>query len=159
MSNPKETGNSLPEAVEAYIESGARFVAIAESASDASMMKSRSDGEWNGAFIVHHMGDFELHFSHRVLRMLTEENPDIAGYSEDPYPTNLNYQNRDWRLSLATVKAARTMTADILSKIDADMLSRPGVHSERGPITVSDILVSAARHISAHADQLSDALK
>ncbi|MFZ9774704.1 MAG: DinB family protein, partial [Candidatus Nanopelagicaceae bacterium] len=147
------------EVIKAYIESGEKFVSVAQGADNTAMNKKAPDGEWNGAFIVHHMGDFELHFSHRVLRMLTEDNPEIVGYSEEPYPGNLNYAARDWRLSLATVSAARSMTSDILKKIDASMLARPGVHTERGPITLADIISSAAKHIASHTDQLTSALK
>lgn len=147
------------EIIKSYIDSGEKFVAVAEVASDAAMKKNAPEGEWNGAFVVHHMGDFELHFSHRVLRMLTEDNPEIVGYSEEPYPGNLNYAARDWRLSLATVRAARSMTSDILKKVDQSMLTRPGVHSERGPITLADILSSAAKHIASHTEQLTTALK
>ena len=147
------------EIIKSYIDSGEKFVAVAEVANDAAMNKNAPEGEWNGAFVVHHMGDFELHFSHRVLRMLTEDNPEIVGYSEEPYPGNLNYAARDWRLSLATVRAARSMTSDILKKIDQSMLTRPGVHSERGPITLADILSSAAKHIASHTEQLTTALK
>jgi hypothetical protein len=147
------------EIIKAYIESGEKFVAVAKAADHQAMNKEAPKGEWNGAFIVHHMGDFELHFSHRVLRMLTEDNPEIVGYSEEPYPGNLNYAARDWRLSLATVSAARSMTSDILKKIDASMLARPGVHTERGPITLADIISSAAKHIASHTEQLTSALK
>ncbi|MBM3719660.1 MAG: DinB family protein [Actinobacteria bacterium] len=147
------------EIIKAYIESGEKFIAVAEAAENSAMNKSAPDGEWNGAFVVHHMGDFELHFSHRVLRMLTEDNPEIVGYSEEPYPGNLNYAARDWRLSLATVRAARLMTSDILKKIDPSMLTRPGMHTERGAITLADILSSAAKHIASHTEQLTTALK
>lgn len=147
------------EIINAYIESGEKFLALAESSKEDAMNKVPAEGEWSGAFIVHHMGDFELHFSHRVLRMLTEDNPEIVGYSEEPYPGNLNYAARDWRLSLATVRSARAMTADILRKIDSSMLARPGVHTERGAITLADLLGSAAKHIASHTDQLAAALK
>lgn len=147
------------EIIKAYIESGEKFIAVAEAAENSAMNKSAPDGEWNGAFVVHHMGDFELHFSHRVLRMLTEDNPEIVGYSEEPYPGNLNYAARDWRISLATVRAARLMTSDILKKIDPSMLTRPGMHTERGAITLADILSSAAKHIASHTEQLTAALK
>ena len=146
-------------AISAYIDSGNRFVALAKASDDAAMAKAQQENEWNGAFIVHHMSDFEIHFSHRILRLLTEENPEIVGYSEDPYPGNLNYAKRDWHSSLAVIEATRQGLADILSKVDEKAFARPGHHSERGAITVADIVMSAANHISAHTEQLGAALK
>lgn len=146
------------EAITAYKDSGNRFVAIAKASDDASMAKVPAEHEWNGAYIVHHMADFEIHFAHRILRLLTEENPEIAGYSEEPYPKNLKYADRNWRTSLDLIEATRKTIGDVLSRIDASALARPGVHSERGAITVADIVSSAAKHISAHAEQLEAAL-
>ncbi len=142
----------------AYIESGSRFVALAQSSSDAAMAKIPEANEWNGAFIVHHMADFEIHFAHRILRLLTEENPDIAGYSEEPYPGNLRYTERDWRTSLQLIESTRRAIGDVLTKLDESAFARPGVHSERGAITVADIVSSAAKHISARTEQLGAAI-
>lgn len=146
------------EAITAYKDSGNRFVAIAKASNDAAMSKVPAEHEWNGAYIVHHMADFEIHFAHRILRLLTEENPEIAGYSEEPYPGNLNYAGRTWETSLGLIEATRKTIGDVLTNVDAAALARPGVHSERGAITVADIVSSAAKHISAHAEQLEAAL-
>jgi len=146
------------EVITAYQDSGNRFVSIARASNDAAMAKVPAVNEWNGAFIVHHMADFEIHFAHRILRLLTEENPEIAGYSEDPYPVNLNYAARDWKTSVQLIEATRKTITDVLSRIDEASLSRPGVHSERGAIKLQDIVKSAANHINAHADQLEAAL-
>lgn len=146
-------------AITAYIDSGNRFVEVAKASDDIAMAKLPAENEWNGAFVVHHMADFEIHFAHRILRLLTEENPEIVGYSEEPYPGNLNYSKRDWRVSLAVIEATRNGITDVLSKLDEQALSRPGVHTERGAIKVSDIVMSAASHISAHTEQLGAALK
>ena len=146
-------------AATAYIESGSRFVALAQGSSDADMAKVPEANEWSGAFIVHHMADFEIHFAHRILRLLTEENPEIAGYSEEPYPANLHYADRDWRTSLQLIEATRKGLGDVLSQLDESAFTRPGVHSERGAITVADIVNSAAKHISAHTEQLGAAIK
>jgi hypothetical protein len=56
------------------------------------------------------------------------------------------------------IDATRKTIADVLSRIDANALARPGVHTERGAITLHDIVKSAANHINAHADQLEAAL-
>lgn len=145
-------------AAAAYIDSGARFVTLAKGSSDAAMAKVPEANEWNGAFIVHHMADFEIHFAHRILRLLTEENPEIAGYSEEPYPNNLKYSDRDWRVSLQLIESTRKAIGDVLAKLDEAAFTRPGVHSERGAITVADIVSSAAKHISAHTEQLGAAI-
>ena len=145
-------------AASAYIESGSRFVALAQSSNDDAMAKVPEANEWNGAYIVHHMADFEIHFAHRILRMLTEENPEIAGYSEEPYPLNLRYADRDWRTSLQLIESTRKAIGDVLSKLDESAFARPGLHSERGAITVADIVSSAAKHISAHTEQLGAAI-
>ena len=146
------------DAITAYKDSGTRFVTIAKASNDLDMAKVPAENEWSGAFIVHHMADFEIHFAHRILRLLTEENPEIAGYSEEPYPGNLNYAARDWKTSVQLIEATRKTIGDVLSRIDEASLARPGVHSERGAITVADIVKSAANHISAHAEQLEAAL-
>ncbi len=147
------------EVITAYKDSGNRFVSIALASNDSDMAKVPAENEWNGAFIVHHMADFEIHFAHRILRLLTEENPEIVGYSEEPYPGNLNYAARDWKTSVALIEATRKAISDVFSRVNEASLSRPGVYSERGAITLHDIVKSAANHINSHAEQLEAALK
>ncbi len=147
------------EVITAYKDSGNRFVSIARASNDSDMAKVPAENEWNGAFIVHHMADFEIHFAHRILRLLTEENPEIVGYSEEPYPGNLNYAARDWKTSVALIEATRKAISDVFSRVNEASLSRTGVHSERGAITLHDIVKSAANHINSHAEQLEAALK
>jgi hypothetical protein len=146
------------ELITSYIQSGNDFVALAKSASEKALLAAPEANEWNGAFIIHHMADFEIHFTHRILRLLTETNPPIDGYSEDPYPNALRYDLRDWQISLAAIEKSRELTADILKKVDLATFQRPGVHSERGAITLADIVGSAAKHISSHKDQLATAI-
>lgn len=146
------------EIISQYVTSGEAFIKVAKAASDEAISKQPDPNEWSGAFIVHHMADFEVHFSHRIFRLLTEDNPEIAGYSEEPYPTSLNYGARNWRTSLALIESARSTVAEILSVLDPAVLARPGVHSERGAITLGDIVASAAKHIDAHRLQLETAL-
>jgi hypothetical protein len=143
------------ELITSYIQSGNDFIALAKGANEQALLLPPDANEWSGTFIIHHMADFEIHFTHRILRLLTEENPPIDGYSEEPYPNSLRYDLRDWQISLALIEKSREMTGDILKKVDLSTLQRPGIHSERGAITLGDIVGSAAKHISSHKDQLA----
>jgi hypothetical protein len=140
--------------IEIYLKAAKDFVEVARSANDLALSKKPSPDEWSGAFIVHHMADFEIHFSHRFLRILTEDSPKIESYDEALYPTALKYESRNVEVSLNNISTLRTFIYETINNLDISALSRPVIHPVKGEITLKEIMQYANGHLIDHTEQL-----
>ncbi len=146
------------EILENYLAAADNFVSVAKSASLEKLATPPSAGEWSGAYVIHHMADFEVHFSHRFLRILTEDNPDIESYDESNYPSVLKYDSRNIDESLNIIGGLRNFIYQTLNNLDDSVLDRPATHSVKGSITLKNILQSSTGHLVDHAAQLKTAI-
>jgi hypothetical protein len=146
------------EILESYLAAADNFVSVARSAATDKLATPPSTGEWSGAYVIHHMADFEVHFSHRFLRILTEDNPDIESYDESNYPSVLKYDSRNIDESLNIIVGLRNFIYQTLNNLDDSVFDRPATHSVKGSITLKNILQSSTGHLVDHAAQLKTAI-
>lgn len=140
--------------IEIYLKAAKDFVEVAKSAPELALSKNPSADEWSGAFIVHHMADFEIHFSHRFLRILTEDSPKIESYDEALYPTALKYESRNIEVSLKNISSLRTFIYETINNLDVSALNRPVIHPVKGEITLKELMQYANGHLIDHIEQL-----
>jgi hypothetical protein len=146
------------EILENYLAAAHGFTSAAKSASPDKLAALPSSGEWSGAYVIHHMADFEVHFSHRFLRILTEDNPSIESYDETNYPSVLAYDSRNIEESLNIILGLRNFIYQTLKNLDDSVLDRPATHSVKGSITLKNILQSSTGHLVDHTEQLKKAI-
>jgi hypothetical protein len=135
---------------------GHRVVADAlQGLSDEELDRSPS-GEWTPRAIVHHLADSEMTSAIRLRRLIAEDNPTIQGYDEEQFASKLT-SDRPIQPSLEAMRWARESTAQILERLSQDDWLRAGTHTESGPYSVEDWLVTYANHGHDHAKQIARA--
>ena len=107
-------------------------------------------GKMSTLEVVCHIADFEPIMADRVKRVLTHDRPTLLGADENLFTAGLAYQERDLDEELAVIDATRAQLARILRTLTPDVLSRVGVHSQRGELTLERILTMACNHIPHH---------
>jgi len=111
-------------------------------------------GKWSAREIVQHLADSETISGHRLRKLIAEEKPIIQGYDQEAYALRLRYNERDLEPALEAFRAARTTTAQILSRMsDADW-EREGWHTQSGRYTADTWLRIYAAHAHDHAAQI-----
>jgi hypothetical protein len=100
--------------------------------------------------VVAHLTDFEPIFAERMKRVLTYDRPAILAADENLFLAKLAYHERDVEEELAIIEATRSQMARILRTMGDEVLSRVGVHSERGERTLEQFLSGATGHIAHH---------
>lgn len=108
------------------------------------------EGRWSTLDVVCHIADFEPIMADRMKRMLAEERPTLLGANENRFVAALAYDQRDLEEELQIIELTRRQLARILRAAPADVLKREGVHNERGPQTLEQMLRTAIRHIPHH---------
>lgn len=111
-------------------------------------------GKWSAKEIVHHLADSESTSAIRLRRLLTEDNPTIAGYDEADWAIKLRYNERDMEPALEALRAARATTVQLLSFMSEDDWQREGTHTESGRYTPEHWLKIYAAHAHNHAAQI-----
>lgn len=107
-------------------------------------------GRWSTLEVVCHLADFEPVFADRMKRVIAFEQPTLLGADENRFAAALYYHGRDLDEELAIIDKTRSQMGRILKSLPAEALARVGVHSERGPRTLEQLLESAVNHILHH---------
>lgn len=126
---------------------------------DAELDRRPSPADWTARQVVHHLADAETRAAIRLRQLLAEDDPVIQGYDEERYAATLHYDRRSVAVSVATIRAVRASTAELLDLLtDADF-ERTGTHTESGPYSVDTWLELYAAHCVDHAEQLTAAAR
>jgi uncharacterized damage-inducible protein DinB len=130
---------------------GVKTLLDAVASMNPDQLKARPiPGKWSTLEVVCHLSDFEPIMADRMKRALSHDNPSLLGADENRFAATLAYHDRDLEEELAVVAATRMQLARILRAQPAAAFQRVGVHSERGPRTVEQLLTGAINHINHH---------
>jgi uncharacterized damage-inducible protein DinB len=113
-------------------------------------------GKWSTLEVVCHLADFEPILADRMKRVLAEDRPPLIGADETRFAAALAYHERDVEEELVIIERTRSQLARILRTVPPEALQRVGVHNERGPRTLEQLLVTAINHIPHHLKFIED---
>lgn len=138
------------ELADAYLQGVADLKAAVAGMTPEQLAARPIPGKWSTLEVVAHLADFEPVFVDRMKRIIATDNPTLLGANENLFAQELFYQKRELDEELHVVEATRAQMARIIRLLNPDQLSRQGTHSERGPMTLEQILLGAIGHIAHH---------
>jgi hypothetical protein len=107
-------------------------------------------GKWSTLEVVCHLADFDPIIADRMKRVIAEDRPTLLGADENRFAAALAYHQRDAEEELAIIERTRQQLARILRTLPDEALERVGVHNERGPRTLEQLLTGATGHVTHH---------
>ncbi len=107
-------------------------------------------GKWSTLEVVCHLADFEPIFADRIKRVIALDRPQLLAADENQFAKALAYHERDMDEELNVIEATRLQLNRILGTLPESATERVGIHSERGPKTLAELLASATKHIPHH---------
>lgn len=111
-------------------------------------------GTWSIRQIIVHLWDSDLAATHRMRRIIAEDNPLLIAYDETAAAKNLFYQHEDLTRVCRLFDDNRRMTAAMLRRLPAEAFARPGVHNQRGKVLLGDLVHLYVEHIRGHMKHL-----
>jgi uncharacterized damage-inducible protein DinB len=144
--------------LQAYSEGPARLRRVLEGLSEDDL-KARPRGaeSWSAHEIVLHLADAEIIGATRTRQAITQSDPHFPVYDQDVWTSFFDYQSRgaDERAeALALFEALRRSTTRLFDRAgDADW-QKTGLHPERGPLTLRQVLELYADHSERHIEQI-----
>ncbi len=141
---------AAPELINAYL-SGIEILRESVTNMTREQLLARPiPGKWSTLEVVCHLADFEPIFADRMKRVIAQERPALLGADENRFAAALAYHQREAEEELAIIEQTRQQMARILRTLPAEAFDRVGVHSERGPRTLEQLLTGATNHIPHH---------
>jgi hypothetical protein len=111
-------------------------------------------GKWSIRQLTAHLADTELVAAHRMRQVIAEEQPKLMAFDQDAWARNLDYGRRLPKQSLETFRRLRAENYELLKALPETAFERTGMHSERGAISLAQMLATFAGHVESHARQM-----
>jgi hypothetical protein len=111
-------------------------------------------GKWSIRQIVAHLADSEMVGAHRFRKVIAEERPALEAFDQDAWACNLDYARKQPKNSLESFRRVRAENYELLKSVPEAAFEREGVHSERGPVSLRQLLETYADHAESHARQM-----
>jgi hypothetical protein len=111
-------------------------------------------GKWSIRQIMAHVSDSELVGADRFRRVIAEDNPTLVGFDQNAWAANLDYSKRKPSQALEMFRRIRAESYEMLKELPEQVFDRAGNHTERGSITLRQLLKIYAEHAESHAIQL-----
>ncbi len=112
-------------------------------------------GKWSALEIVAHLDDVEYHgFRARIEAMLENQNPVLPVFDQVARVTEMRYNRKDPRRTLASLARQRRANVRWLRKLRPAQLQRRGTHAAAGGMTVREFVYEWAFHDLGHLRQI-----
>jgi hypothetical protein len=121
---------------------------------DADLRRPERPGKWSILEVLQHLADTELVVGWRLRRILTEEEPELAGFDQDAWARDLGYRDADPEVTLSQLGVLREANLRLLRSLPEEAWERAGRHAERGRETVRRVASLAAAHDLVHLRQI-----
>jgi uncharacterized damage-inducible protein DinB len=142
--------NSQQPLVDRYLAGGDQLTKSIAGLTAADLQAFPVPGTWSIQQIVIHVFDCELVHTDRMKRVIAEEKPLLMGFDETKFANRLHYDAQDSALAAELFAKNRQLMHQILSRLPDETFDRSGIHSERGRVTLADIVTTAANHLDHH---------
>lgn len=148
--------SALTPLIDAYL-TGAQGLRQAVAGMSREQLTARPvAGKWSTLEVVCHLADFDPILADRMKRVIAEERPTLLGADENRFAAALAYHARDLDEELAIIDRTRSQLARILRTLPDEALTRVGVHNERGPLTLEQLLTTATNHLPHHVKFIAE---
>jgi hypothetical protein len=107
-------------------------------------------GKWSTLEVICHLADFEIVGTDRIKRVIAENKPVLFGGDEKVFAARLAYQQRSAEEEILLMELLRKQVARILRTLKPEDFQRLGVHTERGLMTLEELVEGRAGHFRHH---------
>jgi hypothetical protein len=148
--------SKLSTMVDEYLKGPAMLRQAVAGMSREQLLARPTAGKWSTLEVVAHLADFDPILADRIKRTIALERPTFHGADENLFVAQLAYHDRDLEEELTIIEKTRQQLGRILRKLPDSALERVGVHNERGPKTLEQLLTTATNHIPHHVKFIAD---
>ena len=146
--------SALPEVLERFRRAPEVLAVVLTGVFGEEIDYTPGPGKWSVRQIVAHLADSEMVAAHRFRQVIAEPNPTLVAWDQNAWAQNLDYARRLPKNSLDTFRRVRAENYDLLKALPESVYERSGMHTERGQLTLRQLLDTYAEHAESHARQV-----
>jgi uncharacterized damage-inducible protein DinB len=113
-------------------------------------------GEWSVAEVLWHCAECEAVFHTRVRTMWIGPERTVVAFDQEDWAAMPGYEGLPVETAVEVIRSTRAMTSALLDRLPDDAWDAEGRNTERGRVTLEDIVTHAAGHLDIHARQIWD---
>ena len=110
--------------------------------------------KWSVGELLAHFADAEIVSTWRYRQMIEQDGCPLPGYDQELWHNLGDYASRRPEESLMLFRLLREANLRMFEQLTPDQWQRHGMHSERGKMTVRDLVVQIAGHDLNHLKQI-----
>ena len=107
-------------------------------------------GAWSIAELVVHLLDTDLVYSDRMKRVIAEDDPVLQNMDETAWAARLGYQESSVAEAVSLLAGNRRWMSKILRRLNDADFARSGRHTERGRLTLAELVATVTNHLDHH---------
>jgi uncharacterized damage-inducible protein DinB len=119
---------------------------LMEGVPETRLKAKPAPGKWSVTEIVAHMAEDELISAWRYRQMIEHDNPVLSDFDQDLWAQLGDYAKWKPDEALEMFRLLREANLRMFERLTPEQWQRPGVHAQRGNITVQ----GQCRHMAAH---------
>jgi hypothetical protein len=116
-------------------------------------------GEWSVIEVIGHIVDAELVSSIRYRWIVAHDQPDLPGYDQAKWASQLRHAEADPAELLSAFDGLRALNLSLWRRLPIEDRARVGIHLERGPESYELTFALVAGHDRIHIAQAREALQ
>jgi hypothetical protein len=141
---------SVRDLIDRY-ETGGPLLSYAVAQLEVAHTIARSGpGAWSIAELTAHLLDADLVGSDRMKRVIAEEKPTLQAFDQDAWIARLDSHAMPVDEAVRMFADNRRWMARILRALPDSDYARTGIHTERGPIALAELVVGFVGHLDHH---------
>ena len=142
------------ELVQRFAATPGRLARAADGVDAARLHSSPAEGEWSPRDILAHLRASDDILAPRLIQILVRDQSPLPAFDERRWAEVVGYRGIEFQALLATFAARRAELAAMLSRLAPEDWQRAGLHEERGPRTVLQLLRVLLQHEEEHVAQI-----
>jgi hypothetical protein len=107
-------------------------------------------GKWSIQQLIVHLMDSHVTAAWRMRRIIAEDNPLITAYDESAFVQRLGYEHTDTKAAAEIFRLTQRLTANLLRRLPDAAFARSGIHTERGKVTLGELVPDYINHLEHH---------
>jgi hypothetical protein len=149
--------SELAELLERF-RRGAELLAVATTGAAGPELDFKpGEGKWSVRMIACHLADCEAVTVMRYRQVIAEDNPTLQGWDQEAWAKHLDYDKRKISQAIETFRRLRGENYELLKDLPESAFARTGAHTERGPVSLLDLLRYNTQHVESHVKQIQAA--
>lgn len=131
-----------------------RIRALTAGLASQQLTDAPAPGKWSLYQILGHLADCELMFQVRARLIMFQDTPKLVAFDQDPWVLGWMREEEPWEETFERFHVLRRSSLRLFGNATGHDLERYGVHAERGPVSVTDIINIMAGHDVNHLQQI-----